>query len=305
MNIGEECLNRWPSILPLVGVNPSHLTGRQGPCPSCGGKDRFRFDNKEGKGTFYCNACGPGDGVKLAMMANGWSFRQAAKEIREVIGDTTLAAARPVLNEETRVEMLRALWRRAKKIDRDDECARYLTNRGLKGPYPSTLRFVRQCEVTGEAVKTMPAMVALVTDDKGKSVNLHRTYLWDGKKANIQSPRRMMPGRVEGAACAIRLGKPTGTMGVAEGVETALSATALTGIPCWATLNTGGLKAFVPPVGVERLVIFADNDAKFGGQAAAFSLAHKLSCLARPIEVEIRLPERPGTDWNDVLIHRA
>src|SRR3546814_8107148 len=61
IGIADQCINRWPSILPQFGISPSYLTGKQTPCPTCGGKDRFRFDNKDGRGTYYCNKYGPGD----------------------------------------------------------------------------------------------------------------------------------------------------------------------------------------------------------------------------------------------------
>ena len=40
----ERAVGRWKSILPAFGVTPQQLTGKHGPCPLCGGKDRFRFD---------------------------------------------------------------------------------------------------------------------------------------------------------------------------------------------------------------------------------------------------------------------
>src|SRR3546814_7116652 len=83
IGIADQCINRWPSILPQFGISPSYLTGKQTPCPTCGGKDRFRIDNKDGRGTYYCNKCGPGDGVQLVMMKTGWPIRQAAAKIRE------------------------------------------------------------------------------------------------------------------------------------------------------------------------------------------------------------------------------
>src|SRR3546814_5882810 len=73
IGIADQCINRWPTILPQFGISPSYLTGKQTPCPTCGGKDRFRFDNKDGRGTYYCNKCGPGDGVQLVMMKTGRS----------------------------------------------------------------------------------------------------------------------------------------------------------------------------------------------------------------------------------------
>src|SRR3546814_10579905 len=80
----DQCINRCPSILPQFGISPSYLTGKHTPCPTCGGKDRFRFDNNDGRGTYNCNKCGPGDGVQLVMMKTGWPFRQAAEKIRKI-----------------------------------------------------------------------------------------------------------------------------------------------------------------------------------------------------------------------------
>ncbi len=48
----------WAKILPALGVNI--LKNRHQPCPVCGGKDRFRFDDQEGRGTWFCNQCGAG-----------------------------------------------------------------------------------------------------------------------------------------------------------------------------------------------------------------------------------------------------
>src|SRR3546814_10021554 len=74
------------------------------PCPTCGGKDRFRFDNKDGRGTYYCNKCGPGDGVQLVMMKTGWPFRQAAEKIREVLPNADEHRPKPTLSEERRLQ---------------------------------------------------------------------------------------------------------------------------------------------------------------------------------------------------------
>ena len=65
----------WPSVLAQLGIGAAYLTNRHGPCPSCGGKDRYRFDNKNGRGGFYCNGCGPGDGFTLLKRVHGWDFR--------------------------------------------------------------------------------------------------------------------------------------------------------------------------------------------------------------------------------------
>tara|TARA_R110002072_G_scaffold302405_2_gene485187 strand:- start:1597 stop:2406 length:810 start_codon:yes stop_codon:yes gene_type:complete len=87
--IGNKAEGRWGFILSNLGIAPQHLKNRHGPCPSCGGVDRFRFDDKEGRGTFYCGGGGEpayGDGFTLLSHIYGWDFKTAADEVRKVLG---------------------------------------------------------------------------------------------------------------------------------------------------------------------------------------------------------------------------
>ncbi len=77
----DRARGRWLGILPALGIGESFLTGKHGPCPLCGGKDRWRWDNLEGRGTWICSKCGGGDGISLVMQKSGWEFREAARQI--------------------------------------------------------------------------------------------------------------------------------------------------------------------------------------------------------------------------------
>ncbi|WP_312016100.1 toprim domain-containing protein [Bradyrhizobium sp. JYMT SZCCT0428] len=85
---------------------------------------------------------------------------------------------------------------------------------------------------------------------------------------------------------------------MAEGIETSLAAMQLFGIPVWSTLDAGGIEKFVPPAGIRQLIVFGDNDANGRGQRAAHTLAARLS---GQIDVEVKIPDQPDTDWNDAL----
>jgi putative DNA primase/helicase len=54
----DRAKGRWRNILPSLGIPSKALTNRHGPYPMCGGKDRFRFDDKGGRGTWFCSQCG-------------------------------------------------------------------------------------------------------------------------------------------------------------------------------------------------------------------------------------------------------
>lgn len=97
--------------------------------------------------------------------------------------------------------------------------------------------------------------------------------------------------------------QPDGVLGLAEGIETALSASELFKVPVWSVIAAFNFKQFVPPEGVRKLILFADADLNFVGQREAYCAAAVLKQRYPALEVEVRLPDFPGWDWNDVLMH--
>lgn len=298
--IRDQARNKWGSILQHFGIDPKYLTGRHGPCPMCGGRDRFRFDNKDGKGTWFCSgSCGAGDGMKLLLLKTGLDFGAAAKQIREHIGEFTDAAPKREADPAAVRREMEALWSSSAPITGADDGGRYFSARGLQGPYPRDLRFCSSTRVIGHPSRGfLPAIVALVRDPEGRVVNIHRTYLENGSKAKMDDPRRLFPGKLPPGS-AIRLGDHGGRLGVAEGIETSLAVTRDFGIACWATLNSTMMEKFVLPDGIQEFSVFGDNDLKFGGQKAAYALAHRASVMREPPIVTVHIPLIAGTDWAD------
>ena len=99
-------------------------------------------------------------------------------------------------------------------------------------------------------------------------------------------------------AAPFALPPPAAKMGIAEGIETALAASILFGMPVWAALNANRLAAWEPPAEAREVVIFADNDESFTGQLAAFDLEAR---IAAKVRTTIETPVDTGSDWNDVL----
>jgi len=82
----ELARGRWPEILTKLGAEGSALDGKHRPCPSCGGKDRFRYDDKDGRGTHICSQCGAGDGFELLQKMHGCTFKEAVRMVEESLG---------------------------------------------------------------------------------------------------------------------------------------------------------------------------------------------------------------------------
>jgi putative DNA primase/helicase len=296
--LSERAQGRWRGILPALGVPETYLTGKHGPCPLCGGTDRWRFDNKDGRGTWFCSKCGAGDGVSLVMRKTGLMFREAAVRIDELIGTARHEQAQPRQTDGQKRAAMKELWLASRPVHRDDAAGRYLYRRCGLTEYPPCLRFVPRLRYHDDRPSFHPGMVALMVAPDGTPTILHRTYLTiDGHKAPVASPRRQMPGVIARGA-AVRLAAHTEVLGIAEGIETALSATALFDVPCWAALNAALLATWIPPNEVGRVIVFGDNDPGFAGQAAAYSLARRIA--GDQWTVEVRIPDQPGQDWNDV-----
>lgn len=279
----EITRGRWLAILPALGVRAEYLTGRHGPCPFCGGVDRWRFTNRNGDGVWICNQCGAGDGVELVKRFLKVDFREAMFAIENVLRLAPPSNEPKPRDNVALREECKQIWNRAARLA-DDAAVMYLRSRAIDLPsWPRALR----C-----APHVMLAKIVTSTD---MAINLHRTFLPNG-------PKKFMPGVVP-AGSAVRLMPHVGILGIAEGIETALSAYLLFGVPCWAGLHARGVETFTPPSDVRALCIFADNDKSATGQSVAWSAARRLR--AKGLEVGVKMPEDDDADWNDVLRGRA
>ena len=93
MELREQARGRWHGILTHTGIDAKYLRNRNGPCPGCGGRDRFRFDDKNALGTFFCNGGGDrvaGDGFGLLKHVFECDFPTAAKMVEDALGISSM-----------------------------------------------------------------------------------------------------------------------------------------------------------------------------------------------------------------------
>jgi len=295
--------NRWPSILEALGIDPRYLTGKHGPCPVCGGKDRFRFTDKDGDGLHICNQHGSGDGFRLLMDVYGWDFKHTVKEVSALVDTATLSTPKPQKSPEQIRADLKRVFDGCKKAVWTDPVGLYLKGRRITA-MPDVLCHPG-LEYYGESNAIYPCMVAVVRNPAGKPIALHRTYVYQGQKAPVETPRKGMTPVEPIRGAYIRLFQALPEMGIAEGIETACHAHQLFSMPVWSVINTTNMEGFNPPEGVTHLHIFGDNDLNFAGQRSAYILANRLSLNG--LKVSVHIPPWDGHDWADMDpgLHKA
>ena len=232
------------------------------------------------------------------MKVSGCTFVEAVRKVSDTLGvvEDEFKVEKPKKNP---AEMLNWLWRMSHKIRVGDPVALYLKARGIEF-LPANVRVCYSC-YESDTKHSYVAMIAKVMNKNGKGVCIHRTYLEGTRKANIESPKKLMTPTENLKGAAIQLAYPAysnGILGVAEGIETALSAMILFKVTTWAVISTSLMKSFEPPEDVRKVIIYGDNDVNFAGQEAAYCLAKRLN--DKGILTDVQIPPEFG-DFNDVL----
>lgn len=327
----ELAHGHWHDILSRAGLDSSYLRhGKGGPCPICNdGKDRYMWSNKYG-GVYVCRVCSEGkytSPMNLLMHHMGYTFKEASDYVRAYFGingsQTDLAAVQRVAQQPRReyhvdpaksISRMRRQWEATLPVQEGDPVYQYLMRRvPTLTMVPEEIRYHPELEYwsTDEHDKLVclgkyPAMLVRGFDASNNLVQMHKTYLTsDGRKADVPHVKKTDMG-VGCNSFALRIGIPSDTLGVCEGIETGLSASLLKGIPVWPCHSADIMANFELPEEyrgiVRKLVIFADSDqAKNGirkGEVCAKKLADK--CRAMGLRSLITRPAKVGTDFADL-----
>jgi putative DNA primase/helicase len=277
------------SVIEALGGNPSTGMCR---CPAHDDNSpSLKITDGDKAVLLKCFAGCSHDAVIGALRARGiWPRRTGPK-----IGTTRANSSDPDGDEHTRFMKAMAILRAAMKSNAGRP-SEYLMGRGIK-IIPPCAKLLPARESERLIGRRYPAMVLSVVNEKGLT-GAHVTSLAaDGKKKlNCEAPKKAY-GLIKGGYVPLGLidaGKP---LIIAEGVENALSAMQIAGLPGIATVGVSGMKSVAPPA-CSEIIIAADNDKP--GKDAANALALRLAISGR--KVRIAVPEGPdGYDWNDAL----
>lgn len=331
-DVKEVARGRWGSILATLvgGIMIDAIergSARHSTCPIHGGEKPFRvFKDFETTGGCICSQCGGfNDGFSFLQELYAWTPLQALNEVAATLGidSNTEREARPlpersivkkeVISAEEvikRGDKINTIWGQGLSVQDNgsEPMIRYIFNRGLdivKTPLTLKMVLAHSYYEENKFVANFSTMLAQVLDTNGECVAIHRTYLtFQGMKAPVEYPKKLYTKGVSLRGSAIRLFPAGETLGLCEGIETALAVNQKTGMPVWACVSANLLKQVVIPKTVKKVVIWADKDRSFAGQNAAKVLAERL--YEEGFEVFIKLPQieipktKKSLDWLDV-----
>jgi len=256
-------------------------------CPQCGRGPKDRTCGvtieHDGSGVTHCFRCN----YVETLRPEGANSRPGLLQAR--------AAA--VSRHETLSDYGRELWKACRPLA--GEALAYLQERGCVIPPADGHSRWHHALKHPPSGTIGPALVALVTDAiTGQPLTLHRTWIQaNGEKAPVDPPRMLLGGHRK-AGGVVRLlpdEAVTTGLGVAEGIETALSL-AHAFQPVWACIDAGNLAALPVLAGIESMLIAADHDEP--GIRAARECAQRWADAGR--EAAIVMSPTSRTDLNDL-----
>lgn len=298
-DVAAAACGHWPDLLAAVGIDTPHR-GKHGPCPACGGKDRFRLDDREGRGTWICNQCGNGDGLDLLVRVTGKSTKEAAELLAPLVG-LSAGGLDPAEREriqrqqqaKTEQERQRAEQQRQKAARR---AADIMADTGLgESPYLERKGFGSHLSAVNrtlirEGGENFPAgsLVIPLTNEAGELLNVQLIRA-DGSK------RYLAGGQKAGAYHRIEGGE---LVAICEGYATGLSVHQATGASIYCAMDCSNLSAVAQIASRQhpeaRILLCGDNDEGTQGNPGKT----KAEQAAAAIGGLIALPPIAG-DWND------
>jgi putative DNA primase/helicase len=287
---------RWPHILPALGITiPAN--GKHGPCPKCGGTDRFRFDDRDGRGTWICSHCQHGDGLDLVKLVAGIDAASAAKEVAQALAlpavqQSPLLPARKEASDAQKLAKVQKSYQALLSRSSTGESP-YLTDKGLQG---QTVTLIGQTATYGGVEFPVGALLLPLMDVSGQ--------LRGAQLIHSLGEKRLLPhSLLAGAFIAVNEPgeEPPEQVIITEGYATALTVARLTEGVIVAAVAASNLIHVAQQLRQKwpeaRLIVAGDNDFDDGKENTGKLWAEK---AAKAVDGWVTLPPtRHKADWDD------
>jgi primase-helicase-like zinc-binding protein len=256
-----------------------------GPCPLCGGKDRFGINLRTN--AFLCRKCDLRGGDQLALtmgvlnmpFPDALDFLCGAAQAEIDPAEMQRRRARAAAAEKKQAESAeryrrwaindaRTIWGKSRS-GREGVVGTYLAARGISQAMlpeiPDVLNFiakhpyVKKIDGALTTVHTGPCMIAKVVNPAGELVAVHQTWISSEPphgKAKItyngtEMPAKMVRGSKKGNAIRLHTPDRFDTLIMGEGIETTLTAMVADPVPgsaYWAGVDLGNMAGIMKKV---------------------------------------------------------
>lgn len=291
--IATAARGRWPHILSALGINVPNGK-RHGACPVCGGKDRFRLDDKEGRGTWFCNHCGNGDGLDLVRLATGHDTKAVSAMVAETLSlpEVSNQPIMPARNKAVDVKAGQKRFTELSQQTQQGECS-YLTARGLHGHTVSLLD--NQFSMAGMSFGVGSILLPL-TDIAG-NITGGQLISPEGEKCLLQGSQLSGAFIQVSALPAEPLEQVIITEGFATGITVSMLADGLILAAVAATNLVKVAEQIRQRWPEARIILAGDNDLLDGKDNTGRIQAEK---AAKAVDGWVTLPPtRHKADWDD------
>lgn len=301
-DIARAAQGQWGSIFPALGITVP-ARGKHGACPVCGGKDRFHFDDKEGRGTWICRQCEgkqAGDGLDLVCKATGQDNKAASLLVAQTLGLSAGLDMETIKANEAKAKQ-RAEQERQREQDRQKAAAElaqtilnqcqpakghpYLVGKGLAECEVLTLK----SPVMAGHVELKPGVSVIPLYNAARELTTCQTIDDTGHKYLLAG------GRKAGSFHCIA---GSDVLAICEGYATGLSINLATGFSVYCAIDAGNLLAVAKAVRDQHthaeIILAADNDADHQENIGLI----KAQSAADAVGGVVALPPISG-DWND------
>ncbi|WP_164918588.1 phage/plasmid primase, P4 family [Photobacterium chitinilyticum] len=281
--IAEMTRGKWGYVLNALGIIVDEKGGHTA-CPICGGKDRFRFDDLEGRGTSFCNQCPEQsrDGLALVRDYYGCDIKEAANKVADTLNVTN----------DDHIPNTPSLGCQKEKLVNN-----FAPEFDLLPDADSNHPYLLAKKLTSDGLKQQGgALVVPAYNAEGVMTGLQRLFPNGDKPWFKGSTKR-------GSFLALGEGGDYGV--ITEGWGTGRTIYEQTDITTYVAFDAGNIKNIVPVVAEKHDYVFIASDFDMPGfkaleEAQATAPQAPVLSLIPPEDGEI--PESGGTDWSDLYL---